>query len=188
MRTVARRVGVSATAIYRHFDDKDVLLRDLAAEGFERLASYGEAALAEPTAEKRLWRFMERFLDFAIDEPDCFALMFFVSGRHVRRFPEDFAAQRSVTAKMLTEHVKECMREGVLRADDPLETMLTIWAQAHGLIALQRTGRFGDVAIFRTIYVRSMERLLDGLRAPPSDVDRDGSGRPTRNRSELERS
>ena len=38
LREAARAVGVSATAVYRHFPDKAALLRALSAEGFARLA------------------------------------------------------------------------------------------------------------------------------------------------------
>jgi AcrR family transcriptional regulator len=38
LREVARAVGVSATAVYRHFPDKGALLDALAAEGLRKLA------------------------------------------------------------------------------------------------------------------------------------------------------
>ncbi|HLU92147.1 MAG TPA: helix-turn-helix domain-containing protein, partial [Pedomonas sp.] len=38
LRELARRVGVSPNAAYRHFPDKEALLAALAAEGFQRLA------------------------------------------------------------------------------------------------------------------------------------------------------
>ncbi|NVN11818.1 helix-turn-helix domain-containing protein, partial [Nguyenibacter vanlangensis] len=44
LREIARAVGVSATAVYRHFPDKDALLRTLAGEGLNRLARAQRAA------------------------------------------------------------------------------------------------------------------------------------------------
>lgn len=46
LRGVARRAGVSAPAVYRHFADKDALLVALAAECAERLAATMVAAVA----------------------------------------------------------------------------------------------------------------------------------------------
>ena len=43
LREVARAVGVSATALYRHFPDKEAFLASLAAEGLERLGSASAA-------------------------------------------------------------------------------------------------------------------------------------------------
>src|SRR6202789_3642784 len=44
LRETARRVGVSATAAYRHFTSKEDLLASLAAEGFRELAAAMESA------------------------------------------------------------------------------------------------------------------------------------------------
>ncbi|HXE24683.1 MAG TPA: helix-turn-helix domain-containing protein, partial [Roseiarcus sp.] len=44
LRETARRVGVSATAAYRHFASKDDLLASVAAEGFRELAAAMERA------------------------------------------------------------------------------------------------------------------------------------------------
>ena len=44
LRAVSRAIGVSATALYRHFPDKSALLIALAQEGLDRLASAQEAA------------------------------------------------------------------------------------------------------------------------------------------------
>ncbi|MCC2105214.1 MAG: helix-turn-helix transcriptional regulator, partial [Hyphomicrobiales bacterium] len=44
LRGVARAVGVSATAVYRHFPDKDALLSAIAEEGFRLLGQAQRAA------------------------------------------------------------------------------------------------------------------------------------------------
>jgi len=64
------------------------------------------------------------------------------------------------------EQVAACAEAGILPADDPLETAVTIWAEVHGLITLYRTGRFGqDAELFREVYRQSVDRMLRGLRA-----------------------
>src|SRR5688500_9033811 len=68
MREVARRAGVSHNAPYRHFPDRDSLLRALAAEGFERL---GDALQSRPRREMG-----EAYVDFALAHPERFRLMF----------------------------------------------------------------------------------------------------------------
>src|SRR5580658_4251245 len=47
LRETARRVGVSATAAYRHFTNKEDLLASVAAEGFRELAAAMETGAAE---------------------------------------------------------------------------------------------------------------------------------------------
>jgi hypothetical protein len=63
------------------------------------------------------------------------------------------------------------MAQGLFRLDDPLEVTLSLWAHAHGLILLNLAGRFGsDERQFRTVYRRSIRRLLDGLVAKKGDI------------------
>ncbi|MEL6946960.1 MAG: TetR/AcrR family transcriptional regulator, partial [Pseudomonadota bacterium] len=45
LRSVSRELGVSSGAVYRHFDDKDALLRQVAKTGFDLLAERFEAAM-----------------------------------------------------------------------------------------------------------------------------------------------
>src|SRR5262245_36026263 len=47
LREIARNVGVSATAVYRHFPDKAALLGALCAEGDELIAKAFEKAMAK---------------------------------------------------------------------------------------------------------------------------------------------
>lgn len=51
------------------------------------------------------------------------------------------------------------------------ETALSIWAHAHGLIALYLSGRIAvSPTAFRKLYLRSLDRLLNGLRNGVSDA------------------
>lgn len=61
--------------------------------------------------------------------------------------------------------VVEAQQAGALRAGDPWDIAMSLWAHAHGLIALYRAGRFSyDERQFRAFYEASLQRLLDGLR------------------------
>jgi AcrR family transcriptional regulator len=53
MRKVAARVGVSATAIYRHYRDKEALMSEVVVEGHRLLMSRFKRALAASTARGR---------------------------------------------------------------------------------------------------------------------------------------
>lgn len=70
----------------------------------------------------------------------------------------------SPTAILLRAEVEAAMIAGQIEPEDVNETCLTLWAQAHGLIALHRAGRFGDdPEALRQVYRRSLERLVKGL-------------------------
>ena len=70
---IARRVGVSATAAYRHFDSKEDLLASVAAEGFRELAAAMERCA---TASDRLGGVGLAYFDFALQKRGLFRLMF----------------------------------------------------------------------------------------------------------------
>ncbi len=162
MRSVAAAVGVTAPSIYRHFRDKEELLGALVEAGHAQLEEY----LAAPApGAKRVSAMMRQFLRFAFDHPRLYELMFLTVRRAVRRFPDDFAAGKSRTFELLRQAVSDQMKSGAFRADDPLETALTIWTHAHGLVSMHTLGRFsGERDEFAALYDRSIERLLNGLR------------------------
>ena len=60
MRKVAKMAGVSAPAIYRHYENKDDLLREIIDEGLEILETYLAPALDEPTPLERLNRLADK--------------------------------------------------------------------------------------------------------------------------------
>ena len=76
-RGLARKVGVSANAAFRHFAGKDDLLAALAEEGFRRLAEVQRKAAAQPgTAASRYRATGRAYVQFARENPSLFRLMF----------------------------------------------------------------------------------------------------------------
>ena len=73
LREAARRVGVSATAAYRHFANKEELLASVAAEGFRELAAAMETGATE---SDRLGGVGLAYFDFALQKRGLFRLMF----------------------------------------------------------------------------------------------------------------
>ena len=73
LRETARRVGVSATAAYRHFANKKELLASVAAEGFRELAAAMETGA---TGSDPLGGVGLAYFDFALQKPGLFRLMF----------------------------------------------------------------------------------------------------------------
>ncbi len=76
LREVARRVGISAAAVYRHFEDKDALLYAACTQGFQVFFSYLVRALAAPTPAERLVASGEQYRAFAVENPLDYRFMF----------------------------------------------------------------------------------------------------------------
>lgn len=168
MRKVAERVQVSAPAIYRYFKSKNELLAGVVDEGFRLLASYLYVALAEPTPKDRYVRSGQRYLEFALENPEYYMLIFAarpVSG--IAILPEDVVRRRSAAFQMLVDRIKECMDSGLLRPDDAQRTATTIWAHIHGWAHLYLCGQLDlDEEQFKAQFWESSQRLADGLQTP----------------------
>jgi AcrR family transcriptional regulator len=77
LRDLAQSLGVSRAAPYRHFADRDALLAEVAAKGFEDLIEVYERALAGPgSGRERLRAGLIGYLEFASRRPGLHALMF----------------------------------------------------------------------------------------------------------------
>src|SRR5579883_3251092 len=99
MRRVATTVGITPMALYRHFADREGLLNALADAGFEELAARVGGAVKPGTPEKQLREILDVFLDFGLERPRLFELMFLTRREGARQFPGDFRGGRSPTAK-----------------------------------------------------------------------------------------
>jgi AcrR family transcriptional regulator len=167
LREVARRVGVSAAAVYRHYDGKEALLRAVCSAGFRIFSSYLLRALAGATPSERMALCAEQYLRFGLENPRDYRVIFM-------GMVEEFAAVSSVgkpiegeqTFQFLVDRVRECMQARVLREDDPHTVATIIWAQVHGLVSLRLSGhlaRIGTDAEFARFYERATTSLLAGL-------------------------
>ncbi|MFK2876679.1 TetR/AcrR family transcriptional regulator [Rhodanobacter hydrolyticus] len=166
MRRVAELVGITPMAIYRHFPNREALLKRISDDGFQSVADSWQEHAGRGDIIKRLHATQMLYLDYALAHPHLFDHAFSVRRDDARRFPEDFRARRSPTLNVVADTLAEGMREGVLRKDDPWDVAMTFWAHTHGLIALYRAGRFSyDEEKFRAFYRASIGRLLDGIRA-----------------------
>src|ERR1041384_8350285 len=76
LREVARRVGVSAAAVYRHFDGKEALIFAACTQGFEVFSGYLVRALAAPTPLERALASCEQYRAFGIENPLDYRFIF----------------------------------------------------------------------------------------------------------------
>jgi AcrR family transcriptional regulator len=118
LREAARRAGVSPTAAYRHFADKEALLAALAARHY---AEFGQALTG-----KALKEMGPAYLRFALARPGRFRLMFGPLLAARRGSPEFAAAQRTFGA--------------LLAAAPSQEAALRAWGMVHGLAHLLLDG------------------------------------------------
>jgi AcrR family transcriptional regulator len=165
MRRVAKAVGITPMAIYRHYPDRAALLNSLADEGFEELVARLAGKRFSGGVEERLTKMGEIYLEHALENPRLFELMFLKRREGARRYPRDFKADRSPTANLMVEVIQEGMASGYFRDDDPWEIVFEMGALSHGLIMLYLGGRMAvSRTHFRALYRRSFRRYIHGIR------------------------
>src|ERR1700722_10380117 len=134
LRETARRVGVSATAAYRHFTSKEDLLASVAAEGFQELAAAMQSATrgANPLTRAGL-----AYIEFAEQNRGLFRLMFGPVLAERTKYPALLAASADVEAMLV---------RGVTDLDPrPLNdnrAAMAAWGLVHGLAHLIVDGFF----------------------------------------------
>jgi len=171
MRKVAAKAGVTAPAIYRHYKDKDELLSEIINAGLEILQRYLEPAFRASTPFERLQLLIDYYLDFALEQPRYFDFAF-LAPSHDMHLADELARYNRSTFMFAVQQVQLCMEQGVFEKDDPLETSIMLWAEAHGLVTLFRMERFGtDASAFRAVFRRAIDRVLCGLRHPKAGHD-----------------
>ncbi len=165
MRRVAKAVGITPMAVYRHYADREGLLNALADTGFESLAKRLEATVLPADPERGLVANLDMFIDFALEKPRLFELMFLRRREGARQFPGDFRAGRSPTAKFSAAALEAGMKKGIFRHDDVWEITFETGALLQGLVMLYLGGRVGGTPDeFRALCHRAFRRYFHGIR------------------------
>ena len=165
MRKLARQVGVTAPALYRHYASREHVLADVVREAHHEFSAYLYRALEGRTVLERFQKAGEGYLDFALQHPRWYHLLF-ISPEHMgmTELPEDIEAMGSALHQFWVDRVRECMDEGILKAGDPVQMSLTMWAHAHGLVSLFHHGHFAmDQETFRRQFHASSAVMMMGI-------------------------
>jgi AcrR family transcriptional regulator len=144
LRAVGSALGVSRTALYRHFSDKQALMAAVAREGFRLL----RLALVEAWERHGRGRagfdaMGEAYLRFAVSHPSHYRAMF---GRFVEsgaRDPE-LIDEANAAFQALVDALVDQQREGLVRADDPVTLARFVWSVTHGIAMLVIDGQLQD--------------------------------------------
>ncbi len=146
LREVAREVGVSANAAYRHFADKGALLTAIAVSGFERLSSeMQEAMLAARPRGAVLSRAVARFnaaarayVVLAQEHPQLYGLMFGSAGRAC--LEAEGALVGPTPGVLLGRVLDELVEEKAMSKKHRQGAELHVWSAVHGFASLAQSG------------------------------------------------
>ena len=155
MRALAQRVGVSATAIYHYFENKDELVRRVVEGGFQRFGEYlEEAQRAYPKGSvERVRAVGEGYLRFALENHAYFRVLF--SLEHPDPHSLDDLPEGGGYG-LLRQAVVDAMEAGTMRTVDPDLMVMFLWSLTHGLLTISMACRidhcpeFGKDPVART--------------------------------------
>jgi len=136
LRSVARKAGVSHSAPYAHFQDKQALLAAISTEGFNRLQKcLKSAAASTDQPQKQIVACARAYADFAMYECDIFNIMFSGVLEQEQAYPEFVEISKS-TAAFLAKIVRACQEAGIFPAGNTDLLSVVIWGQLHGIVTL----------------------------------------------------
>ncbi len=178
VRELARQVGVTPTAVYRHFSNKEALLVALAADGFRRLTDIQAAAYA--AAKRQGSSDLDAFragglayIRFARAQPGMFRLMF---GRFANehRNHEALAVASRENGEITMTAVRKLLGE---RAEerDLLGNWISAWSVIHGLSVLLIDGHLDAVTMDDdALFALVLDCAINGLHAASMGTIRGG--------------
>lgn len=142
LREVARRVGVSHNAAYRHFADRDELLSEIAAEAGDLLTEtmrtrVDALATGGKPAARALARLREvgrAYIEFALAEPGLFRVVFSAKVDDAEDSPE--GPSREGPYGVLNEILDELVEAGYLAPPRRAGSEVVCWAAVHGFSEL----------------------------------------------------
>ena len=137
LREVARRVGVTHVAAYRHYADRRALLAAVAEHGFQQLRRRLEAACRRTPAAlgPRLRAILAAYLHFCWDEPALTHVMFGPRLSRGGEFPGLEAAVES-SLGIIAETIATLAPPPALRRRSARDLGIALWTFVHGFSTL----------------------------------------------------
>jgi AcrR family transcriptional regulator len=133
LRAVARCAGVSPAAPYRHYADREALVSAVGTVGYRELAERLAAAHPSPSTPEELARVAIAYVQFALERPGLFHIMF---GEPC----EGDNDEREAATAAVSHYVRAIVERTFPQAD--AEALATaIWALVHGLAFLHLDGK-----------------------------------------------
>ena len=162
LRGVGERLGVSRTALYRHFTDKQALLTAVAGEGFRTLRSALAKAWESGGRGRDGFKAMGiAYVRFAVTHPSHYRVMFGGTVRHEE--PGDVVDGDADAFRVLLDAILEMQDQGLVRTDDARHLALYIWAVVHGVSMLALDGMLPPEIPAMDLMALANERMRTGL-------------------------
>jgi AcrR family transcriptional regulator len=163
LRRLARYVGVSHAAPYRHFADKDELLAAIAEEGFRlltRALNHAQAA-SEQNLLQQLHAIGNRYIQWGLQHSAHYRVMFGATQHNFGQFDSLREAARSAFAVLL-QVIQQGQAQGLMIQGDARLIADTAWAIVHGFVMLMIDGQLSTAEAEERTAV-GLQTFINGL-------------------------
>ena len=144
LREIGARLGVSRTALYRHFADKRALLTAVATEGFRTLRQQLVTAWEEGGRGRAAFESMGvAYVRFAVANPAHYRVMFggFVDPKAC---DPSWPPKRRAPSRRWSTRSPRCSVTAIVRGDDTVLMARFVWAVVHGVAMLGIDGQLRE--------------------------------------------
>jgi AcrR family transcriptional regulator len=149
LAAIAKALGVSQAAPYRHFSDRDALLTAVAAEAFKLFVEALDAAIASTSPRPLLSRMCRAYVRFGVGRRGLYRLMFASTILGAAQDDSELKTIAKYSFNMLVDAIEPLPRPGARE-----RRALKIWVGLHGIVML---------ACQNLLYDRDDIAALEGL-------------------------
>jgi len=142
MRNIAARLGVSATALYQHFDSKAAILQEIRFLGVRTLLEVQEPATEVDDPVERIHTLAQQYINFAVENRWLYKVLFYESPVNEAELEIEERDHLIAPLRQVREACEAGVAKGMFRQDLDLDgAALLLWAAVHGLASLIINGR-----------------------------------------------
>lgn len=168
LRDVARELGVSHGAPYKHYPNKEALLAAIAAEGFKTFTTYLIKGRDQGGDDLHLqFKYMGvGYFRFALENPDYYRLMF----TNVIPQHHNYEVLTSVAPgsfQLFVEMITKMQAARLVKQVDPVGASVMVWSTLHGFVSLWLENRlafleFKENGIEQLLHTK-LKEMMGGL-------------------------
>jgi AcrR family transcriptional regulator len=134
LRNLARELGVTAPAIYDHFESKAAVLRAVAAQGYRAMDD--AFVVAGDRAIDRCRKRAHAYVAFAQRRPELFRVMFLYRPAAVPIEADNELSAADDTFETGLADIAQAVADGDLAPRDPVQISFILWAAIHGVASV----------------------------------------------------
>ena len=173
MRAVAKRLDVSVTALYQHFENKGAILREVRVHGVRVLHAYLTDAVPGDDQAQRICEIARAYVKFARLNPWLYKVLFCSDEIEWESLTRDEMDEALLPMTLVRQTFAEGVKSGAFCTSlDVEQAIFVTWASLHGLVSLMLQGRIRrghpafpvDEDAFVEVFVRNLVHGFVGAR------------------------